>query len=101
MMTLPDELGKALRRYLALPYIADGLGSTVDDLEMKKLSHADRREAIRGSIRVERSNLLVDRAVLVVDDITTTGSTLSEAARQLRLAGASAVYGFALAHTEG
>jgi hypothetical protein len=34
MMALPDELGKALRSFLCLPYLPDGLVSTVDELEM-------------------------------------------------------------------
>jgi predicted amidophosphoribosyltransferase len=37
--------------------------------------------------------------VLLVDDVITTGSTLSAAAVELRHAGASAVHGLALAHT--
>ncbi len=101
MMALPDELAKAFRDELALPYVPEALISTADELEMKHLSWADRRAAIRDSIAPSRIELLRGRTVLVVDDITTSGETLAEAARQLRLAGIAVVYAFALAHTEG
>lgn len=39
----------------------------------------------------------VDGAVLLVDDVCTSGATMSEAARCLRAVGAGPVYGFALA----
>ena len=38
--------------------------------------------------------------ILLVDDVVTTGSTMSEAARVLRKAGAKAVYGASLARHE-
>jgi hypothetical protein len=101
MMSLPDELGKALMRYVALPYLPYGLVSTVDDLEMRKLSRAERYTAVSGSLAAGRPNLIKGRAALVVDDVITSGATLQEAARQLRQVGALEVYGLALAHTEG
>ena len=38
--------------------------------------------------------------MLVIDDVSTTGSTLSEAARALKAGGAAEVYGAVFAKTE-
>ena len=45
--------------------------------------------------------LVKERCVLLVDDVTTSGATLSEAAVLLRAAGAGDVHGVTLSHTEG
>ena len=50
-----------------------------------------RRENVRGAFRARRDSRLRGRSVLLVDDVVTTGSTASEAARALRVAGAARV----------
>ena len=50
-----------------------------------------RRENVRGAFRVRRRARIAGRTVLLVDDVMTTGSTLGEAARTLRAAGAGRV----------
>lgn len=54
-----------------------------------------RRQQLHGAFRASRA--VRGRSVLVVDDVRTTGATLSEARRALLAAGASAVYTLALA----
>ena len=51
---------------------------------------AERLENVRGAFRVAGAEL-AGRTVLLVDDVLTTGSTASEAARTLRRAGAKRV----------
>ena len=63
------------------------------------LSRHQRRENIRGAFVVARASELVGREVLVVDDVFTTGTTVSECARILRRAGASKVYVATVART--
>ena len=57
------------------------------------------RENIRGAFRVTKPDELNGREVLVVDDVFTTGTTVSECARILRRAGASKVYVATVART--
>lgn len=50
-----------------------------------------RRANISGAYRVMNPALVADKRILLIDDIVTTGSTLSECARTLGLAGAECV----------
>jgi hypothetical protein len=102
MMSLPDELARALERHFALPFLFGALISEAsDDLELRGLSWRERHEAIRGSMRAGSLGIGMNRTFLIVDDITTSGATLTEAARMLRAAGAADVYAVTLSHTEG
>lgn len=57
---------------------------------------AERRANISGCYAVAEGGGVEGRRILLVDDILTTGATLSEAARVLRLAGAGEVCGATL-----
>jgi len=59
------------------------------------LSRQQRRVNVRGAFAA--AERLTGQAVLLVDDVTTTGSTLGSAAAACREAGAAAVYGVTLA----
>lgn len=63
------------------------------------LSRHQRRENIRGAFRVAKPDEVGGREVLVVDDVFTTGTTVSECARILRRAGASNIYVATVART--
>jgi ComF family protein len=63
------------------------------------LSRHQRRENMRGAFAVARPHEVAGREILVVDDVFTTGTTVSECARVLRRAGASKVYVATVART--
>jgi len=63
------------------------------------LSRHQRRENIRGAFVVTRPGEMARHEVLLVDDVFTTGTTVSECARILRRAGASKVYVATVART--
>jgi ComF family protein len=55
---------------------------------------------VRGAFRVQDSTRVAGRAVLLVDDVVTTGATLSACAEALSAAGARAVAAVALARAD-
>jgi ComF family protein len=56
------------------------------------LTPHQRRENLRAAFRVHRPNEVAGRDVLLIDDVFTTGATVSECARVLRRAGAERVF---------
>jgi len=63
------------------------------------LTRHQRRENLRGAFAVSRPEEMAGREVLLVDDVFTTGTTVSECARVLRRAGASKVFVATVART--
>lgn len=57
------------------------------------LNRAQRFEAVKGDFYIKRPSAIRGQRVLLVDDVCTTGATLSECARVLRSAGARSVWG--------
>ncbi len=63
------------------------------------LTRHQRRENLRGAFAVTDPGQIAKRDVLLVDDVYTTGTTVSECARVLRRAGASRVWVATVART--
>lgn len=56
-----------------------------------RLDRHERMENLRGAFRVRQTSRVLNRHLLLVDDVFTTGSTVDECARVLREAGAASV----------
>jgi ComF family protein len=63
------------------------------------LTPHQRRENLRGAFAVARPEEIAGREILLIDDVFTTGTTVSECARVLRRAGASKVFVATVART--
>ncbi len=59
---------------------------------------AARQENIKNSFEVKGYELLRGRNVILLDDVTTTGSTLNEAMRVLKIAGVKNILAITVAH---
>jgi ComF family protein len=65
-----------------------------------KLTASERWDNVRNAFVVRDPARIVGRAVILVDDVITTGATLAAAARPLRRAGARVILGAAIARAE-
>lgn len=97
---LARGLVRALRRRggLAVPQIAKAcLRRKRATPPQTGLSLARRRENLRGAFEVANPEEVRERCIVLVDDVMTTGATLSACARALKRAGAAKVLGLAVA----
>lgn len=90
-------LAKSLALKLNLPVNKDAIIKVKDNKQQAKLSLRERRNNVIGAYEIVDRAAVKGKKVLVVDDILTTGSTLSEVSRRLKIAGAVAVYGLVIA----
>ena len=94
-----ELLSRKLSYYLQdqgimIPVNTDILERASATKPMKTLNSRERRENIRGAFRavIGKDQITDIRSVMLVDDIYTSGATMSECARVLREAGVSRVY---------
>jgi len=95
-----EPLAVALAERLGLPCDARSLRRIRYTRPQTNQSATARRENMRGAFRSADGVAIRGRTILLIDDVLTTGSTLSEAARALKGAGAARVVAAVLAHRE-
>jgi ComF family protein len=66
-------------------------------LSQTKMNLHQREENIRDAFKLKQSSAIKDKTILLVDDVTTTGSTLNECGRILLEGGADKVYALSAA----
>ena len=93
-----DLLGKTLASRIKLPVVG-ALSRALDARDQVGLSGRERRENVYGTVKLVDGAMIKGKTVLLVDDVLTTGSTVSECARVLKRAGAIAVYAVTVAIT--
>jgi ComF family protein len=87
-----DVLARRLAGALQVPHGSRILSRTRQTAPQARLGVAERAGNVRDAFRARPRKCLQGGTVLLVDDILTTGSTCSEAARALRAAGAAVVH---------
>lgn len=104
------HLKKAERGYNQSHYIAKGLSKTLkiptNERSIKRIRYTesqtlknitDRELNVRGAFSVRNKKRIKGKNILLVDDVITTGATISECARQLLNHGAEKVYAISVA----
>lgn len=85
-------MGAVLAREWRLPLLRDTLRRVRPTVAQVTLSASERHSNVRGAFAVASPERIAGRRVLLLDDVSTTGSTLAECARVLKGAGAAAVF---------
>jgi ComF family protein len=93
---IAQELGKIWR----LPVCNSCLARTRDTKNQAELTGPKRRENIKGAFVCPDNSLIKNKIVYLVDDVMTTGATLNECAKILKLHGAAKVNGIAFARAK-
>lgn len=86
-----ELLGRLLSDRTSLP-MKRALQRTRFTTTQTAFDRAERMENLRGAFRLRNKTDMQGLRVLLIDDILTTGATLSECARVLKSAGAACVY---------
>lgn len=94
------EIARVMSRLLDLELAGHALHRIRATAPQVGLDRAERAGNLRGAFRADR-HYVQGRHVILVDDVVTTGSTVTEAASTLRVAGAAAVAVWAAARALG
>ena len=85
-----ELLAKRVAKELGIPLESKTIKKVKQNEQQHKLSTDKRMSNVKGVFAVKEN--LIGKTILLIDDIKTTGYTLNECAKQLRLSGAENVY---------
>jgi len=93
-------LARHVSQGVGIPLWADVLIRHRPTLSQVGLSAAERQRNSRGAFTVQKPQYCTGKALLLIDDVYTTGATVQECARLLRQAGATRVDVYTLARVD-
>jgi ComF family protein len=82
-----ELLARALSRQIAIPF-EHALLRRIPTVAQVGLTHAQRLENVRGAFECRNTLSVADKRILLIDDVFTTGATISSATKTLLDAGA-------------
>ena len=95
-----ERLARECAKLLGVKYDGRALVKVRKTEKQHELGAEGRAANLNGAFKVSNPAEVRARAVLLVDDVTTSGETLNECAKTLKAAGAAAVWALALCATE-
>ncbi|MDO5640126.1 MAG: ComF family protein [Neisseria sp.] len=94
-----DELAAALAAHYGWPLLPRDAVFRRHHAPQSTLKSDERRQNVQKAFEVQTLSVK-NRKLLLIDDVVTTGATLSELARTLKRAGAGGIYGWTLARSQ-
>jgi competence protein ComFC len=96
-----EELAKELSKILKVPVMSDNLIKIKPTKSQMELSKQERENNLKNAFAIKNPEEISGKKVFLVDDVYTTGSTMSECAKVLRHSGkAKSVWGICIAREE-
>lgn len=92
-----EEIAKHLAKFLSLPMDVNVLARIKNTAPQLNLPQDQRKENVKNAFACHNSEIIKNKIVLLIDDVSTTGSTLNEAAKTLKQSGARAIWGLVVA----
>jgi ComF family protein len=80
-----------------IPFSCDNLYRTRPTRPQVELTGVERIRNVAGAFTLRQPEVVVDRSIVLIDDVFTTGATMNECASVLKQAGAAHVTAFTLA----
>lgn len=91
-------LGEVLSSEWGVPLLRQGLIRNKPTIPQVELSREQRLSNLRGVFEAKEIQIFAGKKIIMIDDVFTTGSTLSESAKAILDAGASEVFAATVAH---
>lgn len=95
-----DLLAQSIGRRMGVPVLRRTLVRTKNTAPLKRLNPQERQNNLKKAFKIARNDVEL-KTIIIIDDIYTTGSTIKEAARVLKQAGAEKIYFITLAGGSG
>lgn len=95
-----ELLSRELSKLVNIPTNTEIVGRVKDTVSQTKLTFKERQENLNGAFKILNRTKVKDKSLILIDDVLTTGSTVSHCAEVLKRAGAKAVYVLTVATTD-
>ena len=92
-----DILAEGISKVIGLSVLKSVLKRKKNTKDQTRLSPQEREKNVRGAFVVTEPERINGKKIILVDDVITTGATLSECARMLKQAGAEKILGMTIA----
>ena len=79
-----EEIARGIAKVLCRPVINDAIIRNRHINSQTRKEHYERHESIKDSFSLKKSHLLIGRHILLIDDVITSGATLSQCLEALK-----------------